>query len=87
MDADPSVPETVFATACKMTELLANTKKRFRDNGVDEEDAEWIFSILLGIPKSAVNSEEHILRVSQVKEILRVADRAADGQAAVVYHR
>lgn len=80
MDADPSVPETVFATACKMTELLANTKKRFRDNGVDEEDAEWIFSILLGIPKSAVNSEEHILRVSQVKEILRVADERLTGR-------
>ena len=74
MDADPSVSETVFATACKMSELLANTKKRFRDNGVDEEDAEWIFSLLLDIPKSAVCSEERILRIAQVKEILRDAE-------------
>ena len=30
------------------------TKKRFRDNGVDEEEAEWIFSpLLLAVPKSA----------------------------------
>lgn len=80
MDADPSVPETVFATACKMSELLANTKKRFRDNGVDEEDAEWIFSILLDIPKSAVCSEERILRIAQVKEILRIADERLTGR-------
>ena len=80
MDADPSVPETVFATACKMSELLANAKKRFRDNGVDEEDAEWIFSLLLDIPKSAVCSEERILRIAQVKEILRIADERLTGR-------
>jgi protein-(glutamine-N5) methyltransferase, release factor-specific len=80
MDADPTIPETVFATACKMTELLANTKKRFKDNGIDEEEAEWIFSILLNIPKSAVNTEEHILKVAQVKEILKVADERLTGR-------
>ena len=80
MDADPSVPETVFATACKMSELLANTNKRCRDNGVDEEDAEWIFSLLLDIPKSAVCSEERILRIAQVKEILRIADERLTGR-------
>ena len=80
MDADPTIPETVFATACKMTELLTNTKKRFKDNGIDEEEAEWIFSILLNIPKSAVNTEEHILKVAQVKEILKVADERLTGR-------
>ena len=80
MDADPTIPETVFATSCKMTELLENTKKRFKDNGIDEEEAEWIFSILLHIPKSAVNTEEHILKVAQVKEILKVADERLTGR-------
>lgn len=80
MDADPSIPETMFATACKMSELLAGTKKRFKDNGVDEEEAEWIFSLLLSVPKSAVNSEEHILRVAQAKEILKVADERLTGR-------
>ncbi len=80
MDADPAIPETVFATSCKMTELLSNTKKRFRDNGIEEEEAEWIFSILLNIPKSAVNGEEHILKVAQAKEILRVADERLTGR-------
>lgn len=80
MDADPTIPETVFATACKMTELLSNTKKRFKDNGIEEEEAEWIFSILLNIPKSAVSGEEHILRIAQVKEILKVADERLTGR-------
>ncbi len=80
MAADPTIPETVFATACKMTELLSNTKKRFKDNGIEEEEAEWIFSILLNIPKSAVSGEEHILRIAQVKEILKVADERLTGR-------
>ena len=80
MDEDPTIPETMFATSCKMTELLSGTKKRFRDNSVDEEDAEWIFSIVLNIPKSAVTTEEHILKVAQVKEILRIADERLTGR-------
>jgi release factor-specific protein-(glutamine-N5) methyltransferase len=80
MDADPTIPETRFATACKMTDLLANTKKRFKDNAVEEEEAEWIFSLILNIPKSAVNNEERILKVAQVKEILRIADERLTGR-------
>lgn len=80
MDEDPSVPETVFATAYKMTELLANTKKRFADNGIDGDEAEWIFSILLHIPKSAVAGEERILKIAQSKEIIRVADERLTGR-------
>lgn len=80
MDADPTIPETVFATVYKMTELLANTKKRFSDNGIEEDEAEWVFSILLNIPKSAVSHEERILKVAQSKEIIRVADERLTGR-------
>lgn len=80
MDADPSVPESVFATAGKMSDLLANTKKRFSDNGVDEEEAEWVFSLLLNIPKSAVSTEERILKTAQAKEILSVVDERLTGR-------
>lgn len=81
MDADPTIPETVFATACKMTGApFSNTKKRFKDNGNRGGEAEWIFSILLNIPKSAVSGEEHILRIAQVKEILKVADERLTGR-------
>lgn len=80
MDADPTIAEKTFATACKMTELLENTKTRFKNHGIEEDEAEWIFSLTLSIPKSAVATEERILKVSQVKEILRIADERLTGR-------
>ena len=80
MVQDPTVPERVFATSGKMSALLKNTKKRFADNGIDEEDAEWIFALTLSIPKSAVASEERILKVSQAKKIVKIADERLTGK-------
>lgn len=80
MDADPTVPERVFATPGKMSALLKNTKKRFADNGIEEEEAEWIFSLVLDIPKSSVATEERILKVDKVKEIIRIADERLTGR-------
>ena len=80
MDADPTIPEKVFAVQGKMSALLKNTKKRFADNGIDEEEAEWIFALSLDMPKSAVNDTERILRVSQAKEIIRIADERLTGR-------
>ena len=80
MEQDPTVPERVFATSGKMSALLKNTKKRFADNGIDEEDSEWIFALTLSIPKSAVASEERILKVSQAKKIVKIADERLTGK-------
>ena len=80
MDEDPTIPERTFPIAGKMSVLLKNTKSRFANCGVDEEDAEWIFALTLDIPKSAVATEERILRVAQVKEILRIADERLTGR-------
>ena len=80
MDSDPTVPERVFATAGKMSVLLKNTKKRFAYSDIDEEDAEWIFALTLNIPKSAVATEEKILKVAQAKEIIRIADERLTGR-------
>ncbi len=80
MDADPTIPEKVFATPGKMSLLLKNTKKRFAYCDIDEEDAEWIFAIVLGIPKSSVATEEKILKVAQAKEIIRIADERLTGR-------
>ena len=80
MDADPTIPEKVFAVQGKMSALLKNTKKRFADSGIDEEEAEWIFALSLDIPKSAVNDSERILRVSQAKAIIRIADERLTGR-------
>jgi release factor-specific protein-(glutamine-N5) methyltransferase len=80
MDADPTIPERVFATSGKMSALLKNTKKRFSASGIDEEDAEWIFALTLDMPKSAIATEERILKVAQVKEISRIADERLTGR-------
>lgn len=80
MDADPAIPESSFATSCKMSELLKRTKQRFERAGIDEDEAEWIFSLSMNIPKSAISTEERVLRVSKVKEILKIADERLTGR-------
>ena len=80
MDADQDIPERVFATSGKMSVLLKNTKQRFAACDIDGEDAEWIFALTLGMPKSAVASEERILKVTEAKEILRIVDERLTGK-------
>ncbi len=80
MDEDPTVPERVFATAGKMSLLLKNTKKRFADNGIEEEEADWIFALTLGIPKSSVATEERIIKFAQAKKIVQIADERLTGR-------
>ncbi len=80
MEADPTLPESVFATAGKMSALLKNTKKRFAVAEIDGEEAEWIFALTLQIPKSSVATEEYILKVAQAKEIVRIANERLTGR-------
>ncbi len=80
MDADESIPERVFATLGKMSALLKSTKKRFASCGIEEDEAEWIFSLVLDIPKSAVATEEKIIKAAQAKEIIRIADERLTGR-------
>ena len=80
MDEDPTIAERTFATPGKLSDLLLNTKTRFKNHGIEEDEAEWIFAIKLGIPKSAVATEERILKTSQVKEILAIVDERLTGR-------
>lgn len=80
MDEDPTVPERVFATSGKLTALLRNTRKRFASSGIDEDEAEWIVSLCLNIPKSAVSTTEMFVKAAQAKEIIRIADERLTGR-------
>ncbi len=80
MDEDPSIPCRSFATVGKMSDLLTATKKRFADNGIDEEEAEWIFALTLDIKKSALASSDRILKMAQAKQIVRIADERLTGR-------
>ena len=80
MDSDPTIPERVFATTGKMSALLKNTKKRFASANIEEDEAEWIFALTLGLQKSAVATEEQIIKAVQAKEIIRIADERLTGR-------
>ncbi len=80
MDENENLPERVFVTPGKMSALLANTKKRFARFDIEGDEAEWIFALTLGMPKSAVATEERILSLSQAREIIRIADERLTGR-------
>ncbi len=80
MDADPTVPEKLFATPGKMSVLLKRIKGRFAQNNIDEEEAEWIFALTLDIPKSEVASSDKLLKAEQAKAIVKIADERMTGR-------
>ncbi|MBQ7368864.1 MAG: peptide chain release factor N(5)-glutamine methyltransferase [Clostridia bacterium] len=80
MDVDLTIPERSFATSGRLSVMLANMKKRFAQAGIDGEDAEWIFALTLHIPKSALASEERIVKTSEAVQIFKIADERMTGR-------
>ncbi len=80
MEEDESIPERSFATSGRLSVLLKDVKKRFADNGIEEDEAEWIFALKLSMSKSAVSTEERILKSAQVKEIMPIVDERLTGR-------
>lgn len=80
MEEDESIPEKTFAVQCKSGALLTKIKKIFSSKNIEEEEAEWIFALTLKIPKSAVATEERVVKVAQVKEILKIVDERLTGR-------
>ena len=68
MDADPAMEETEFITSGILSQKLAETKKKFAQKGIDESDAEWIYSLTLGIKRSELASER-IVTAAESKQI------------------
>ncbi len=79
MDEDPEYPEKFFVTETKLSKLSALMKKSFASQNIDESDAEWILSISLGIPRSAL-SEERVIMRSECKAILSVFEERLTGR-------
>ena len=80
MDADQTIPESRFVTSAKMSELLADTKKRFAAADIEEDEAEWVFALTLDLPKSAVCTEERILKRVVVRDLMRIIDERLTGR-------
>ena len=79
MDSNPESPEKTFATEVKLSKLLAMMKKGFQKKGIDKTDAEWIASLILNIPRSAL-SEEKIVKRAYCKRILDVYEERLTGR-------
>ena len=79
MDDDPASPEKLFATETKLSVLLAMMKKNFAERDIDASDAEWIASIELGIPRSAL-SEARIVTRKECAAILNVYEQRMTGR-------
>lgn len=80
MDEDPTIPERAFALPGKLSQLLAQTKTRFENCGIEPEEAEWLFAIKLDMQKSAVTTEERYVKQAQVKEIFALVDERLTGR-------
>ena len=79
MDADPDMPETEFVTGGILSQKLAETKKKFAENGIDESDAEWIYSIVLDVKRSELK-EERVVSPAESKQIAAIAAERLTGR-------
>ena len=79
MDADPNVPETSFTTGGVLSKMLKETKKKFEKAGIDESDAEWIYTIVLGIKRSEL-SKDRTVKPSESKRINEIVEQRITGK-------
>ena len=79
MEDDPNSPERSFVTETKLSKLLEMMKSRFEKRGIDASDAEWIVSLTLDIPRSAL-SQERIVSRKECREIVNIFDERMTGR-------
>ena len=79
MDADETVPETSFVTSGILSKMLEKTKKQFADAGIDESDAEWIYSLVLEINRSQLSVERKV-KAYQSKRIAEIVEKRLTGR-------
>ena len=80
MDENPQMEETHFIVGGILSPMLAQTKKLFAENNIDESDAEWIYSLVLGIPRSELEDKERVVRPSEAKKIEEITQKRLTGR-------
>lgn len=80
MDANPEMEETHFIVGGALAPLLKGTKELFEKKGIDESDAEWIYSIVLGIPRSQLGDKSLVVRSSEAKKIDEIVCKRLTGR-------
>ena len=79
MDADETVPETEFVTSGILSKMLEETKKKFAENQIDESDAEWIYSLVLGVKRSELTSGR-VINMEESKRINAIVTKRLTGR-------
>ncbi|MDE7076337.1 MAG: peptide chain release factor N(5)-glutamine methyltransferase [Clostridia bacterium] len=79
MDANPDMAESTFVTGGLLTDMLADTKKKFAKSGIDESDAEWIYSLVLGINRSEL-SAQRVIKPSETRRINAIIEKRLTGR-------
>lgn len=79
MDAEPEMKEEHFITGGLLPKMLADTKKKFADCGIDESDAEWIYSLTLGIERSEL-TEQRMVKPGETRKIYEIVEKRLTGR-------
>lgn len=79
MDANPAIEETNFVVGGLLSEMLADTKKTFAKRGIDESDAEWIYSIVLEESRSGL-SNQRVIKPIETKRINEIVEKRLTGR-------
>ncbi len=80
MDGDPTIPEKQFVMPMKRKELLEKTIIDLKEAGIDEfSEAEWILSIVLGVKRSQVRTNDLVL-VSKIEKINQIVKERISGR-------
>ncbi len=79
MDDDPEMAETSFVTGGLLPKMLEETKKKFAEKGIDESDAEWIYSLVLDMNRSELNTQR-VVKPSETRKIYEIAEKRMTGR-------
>ena len=79
MDADPAIPECYFPLPEQSGELLARLRKTFAQSGIEEEEADWIVSMTMGISRSEL-SQQRLIDKNHVEKINRIVAERLTGR-------
>lgn len=79
MDADPEMAETSFVTGGLLPKMLEETKKKFAEKNIDESDAEWIYSIVLGMKRSELGGQR-LVKPGETRKIYEIAEKRMTGR-------
>ncbi len=80
MDKDQSIPVVKFETYKLVTEVLKEVKILFTANNVDLSDAEWLVSVISGIPRSELSKTDKKIKPSLIEKIKLLAQKRIMGE-------